>query len=35
MQVVLPTTFINVKDAEMNFTVLEVSNLAKPKGLAL
>ena len=31
MQVVLPTTFINVKDAEMNFTVLEVSNLANPK----
>ena len=31
MQVALPTTFINVKDAEMNFTVLEVSNLANPK----
>ena len=31
MQVALPTTFINVKDAEMNFTMLEVSNLANPK----
>ena len=31
MQVVLPTTFINVKDAEMNFSVIEVSNLANPK----
>ena len=31
MQVALPTTFINVKDAEMYFTVLEVSNQANPK----
>ena len=31
MQLALPTIFINVKDAEMNFTVLEVSNLANPK----
>ena len=28
MQVALPTTFINVKYAEMNFTVLDVSKLA-------
>ena len=31
IQVLLPTTFINVKDAEMNFTMLEVSKLANPK----
>ena len=30
MQVELPTTFINVNDDEMNFTLLEVSNLANP-----